>query len=301
MRRCCLDGRNAPDDLAFFHLFSQICGRSRVRAMLIIGHAAIVAGDDEATPDWVPAGAKRRMDPIQRLACAAVDRLGKKHLGPDWRSTLPATTALISANSFGSVETTLRFAESVAAFGDRGGSPTPFTTSVHNSAAAALGELLNIHGPCTTLSQGGTGTLSALRLANLWLAAGRAPAALVVVGDHLHGWGRRVVTNLSASPWPVSYGLSAFWCLPDGTAAGRLFRLGCHAADRTIDGGALDAADEAELAQRAAGTQRQRAPDLLGTWWPCCLAAAIPFNDPLALQLRECEAGTVVEGWLGPA
>ncbi|GDY13614.1 hypothetical protein LBMAG53_24920 [Planctomycetota bacterium] len=266
--------------------------------MLIAGHAAIVAGEDEATPDWVPAGAKRRMDPIQRLACAVVDRLGDRHLGPGWRAALPAATALISANSFGSVETTLRFAESVAAYGDRGGSPTPFTTSVHNSAAAALGELLNIHGPCTTLSQGGTGTLAALRLADLWLAAGRAPAALVVVGDHLHGWGRRVVTNLSASPWPVSHGLAAMWCLPDGSGHGRQFRLGRHPANRTLDGGALEADDEVELAHRAAGTERQRAPDLLGAWWPCCLAAVIPFSEPQPLQLRECEAGTVVEGWL---
>lgn len=268
--------------------------------MLIAGHAVIRSGEDDTTPTWVPAGAKRRMDPIQRLACAVVDRL----VGPGatgGRPTLPAATALISANSFGSVETTLRFAESVAAYGDRGGSPTPFTTSVHNSAAAALGELLGLHGPCTTLSQGGTGTLSSLRLASLWLAAGRAPAALVVVGDHLHGWGRRVVTNLSSSPWPVSHGMAAFWCLPDGAGTGRPFRLGCQPATLTIDGGALEIADEAELAQRAAGTLRQRAPDLLGNWWPCCLAAAIPFNDPQAVQLRECEAGTVVEGWLGPA
>jgi hypothetical protein len=249
------------------------------------------AGD--AWPAWVPAPQRRRQDPFTRLACAVVERLLAQG------TALDPLTAVVVSTSYGAVESTLRFAGGIAQYGDGGASPTPFTTSVHNSCAAALGEFLHLHGPSTTISQGGTGGLAALRWASLLLSAGRAPAVLVVAGDRHNDWSHRVVTALSASPWPVADGVAALLLEP-GAGPGRELRLGAHPARRTLDGGALAAADELRLARAATGTERAIAPRLLGGWWPCCLLAALPWPDAEALQLREAEDGQVLEAWLGP-
>jgi hypothetical protein len=251
-------------------------------------------GDEPAPwPEWVPAGQRRRQDPLTRQACAAVDLL----LGRDER--LPAATAVVVSTSYGAVDSTLRFVSGIAEFGDAGASPTPFTTSVHNSCAGALGEMLGLHGPSTTLSQGSTGGIAALRWAMLMLEAGRAPAVLVVVADRHNQWSHDMVAALSGSRWPVSDGAAAA-LIEAGTGPGRELRLGRHAALQVLDGGAQLADDELLLAERAAGMTRTIAPALLAGWWPCCLLAALPWRQEGALQLREVEAGLCCEAWLGP-
>jgi hypothetical protein len=244
-------------------------------------------------PEWVPAGQRRRQDPLTRHACAAVDRLLLRS------EPLPAATAVVVSTSYGAVDSTWKFVSGIATFGDAGASPTPFTTSVHNSCAGALGELLGLHGPSTTLSQGSTGGIAALRWAMLMLEAGRAPAVLVVVADCHNQWSRDMVTALSGCPWPVSDGAAAALIEP-GPGPGRELRLGRHAAARVLDGGAQLPADELLLAERAAGMARASAPALLAGWWPCCLLAALPWQQEGALQLREVEAGLCCEAWLGP-
>jgi hypothetical protein len=260
--------------------------------MRLTRYAAIHGDPTPAWPEWVPAGQRRRLDALNRLALAAIDRVlaGGAPLDPD--------TAVVVSNSYGSVDSTLRFLGSISGFGDQGASPTPFTTSVHNSTAGVVGELLKLHGPCTTLSQGGTGGLAALRWAHLMLAAGRAPAVLAVVGDKHVDWSRMVVGRLSDSPWPIGDGVAACLLELAGTR-GREVRIGRHAATRCIDGGALLARDERELARLAQGQVRMRAPDLLGSWWPCCMLAALPLDDPSALQLREIEHQHVIDMWVG--
>jgi hypothetical protein len=251
-------------------------------------------GDQPAPwPEWVPAGQRRRQDPLTRQACAAVTQL----LGSSER--LPAATAVVVSTSYGAVDSTWRFVSGIAGFGDAGASPTPFTTSVHNSCAGALGELLGLHGPATTLSQGSTGGIAALRWAMLMLEAGRAPAVLVVAADRHNPWSQGMVTALSGSRWPVSDGAAAALIEP-GPGPGRELRLGRHAAQAVLDGGAQLPEDELQLAARAAGMARLVAPELLAGWWPCCLLAALPWRQEGALQLREIEAGLCCEAWLGP-
>lgn len=266
---------------------------------LRISACAAVRGDAAAAA-WVPAGQRRRLDPLARAASAAVDQLAAGGRRDDGAPRLAADTALVVSTSYGAVESTHRFALSMSAYGDRGASPTPFTASVHNSCAGALGEMLGLHGPCTTLSQGGTGTLAALRWAMLTLGAGRAPAALVVVGDRHNDWSRRIVGELAGCPWPIGDGVAALLVEP-GPGTGRELRWGDRPAARQLDGGALAAADEDALAAAAGPASRERAGDRLGAWWPCCLAAALPtaFADPEALQLRECEEGHLLAAWLG--
>jgi hypothetical protein len=249
--------------------------------------------DHAEWPSWVPAGARRRLDALNRLAAAVVDALLRQG------SALDPDTAVVVANSYGSVDSTLRFATSISGHGDGGASPTPFTTSVHNSSAGVVGELLKLHGPSTTISQGGTGGLAALRWAHLMLQAGRAPAVLAIIGDRHVQWSRDIVGKLSDSPWPIGDGAAACLLEP-GAGPGRELRLGRHAARRCYDGGAILDEDEAMLAELARGQERVRAPDRLGAWWPCCLAAALPWTESEAVQLREIEHQHVLEMWLGP-
>lgn len=260
--------------------------------MRLTRYHAIRGDEAPAWPAWVPAGTRRRLDQLNRLACAAVEQL--LVAGP-----LDPDTAVVVANSYGSVDSTLRFIGSMSSFGDHNASPTPFTTSVHNSSAGVLGELLKLHGPSTTISQGGTGGIAALRWAYLMLRTGRVPAVLAVVGDKHVAWSRTIVGRLSDSPWPIGDGAAACLIEP-GEGPGRPLRLGRHPAACTLDGGALLEEDEQVLQTLAAGEDRRRAPDVLGAWWPCCTLTALDRCGPGAVQLREIENGQLLEAWLGP-
>jgi hypothetical protein len=257
--------------------------------------AALAASPLPEWPAWVGGGLRRRQDPLSRVALATSIAAGVAPVGSP--GALPEDSAVAVATSYGSVVSTLRFADSMRAFGDGGASPTPFTTSVHHAAAGALGEMLGLHGPTTTISQGGTGALSALRWAFLVVAAGRAPVALVVAADVHTDWSRGMVERLSGARWPIGDGAAALVLRAAGP--GRELRVGRHAATVVVDGGALRADDENALATAAQGQRRVVAPDHLGRWWPCCTVAALPWTTAGAMQLRECERGTVVEMWLG--
>ena len=258
-------------------------------AIAIPGHA--VHGD--AWPTWVNAGQRRRQDPLVRAACAAVERLLAQ--GP----ALPGDTAVVTATAYGAVESTFRFAQSIAGYGDAGASPTPFTTSVHNSCAGALGEFLHLHGPSTTVSQGCLSTIAALRWATLMLAAGRAPAVLLVAGERHNDWSRGVVSALSSSRWPIGDGVVACVIEP-GDGPGRELRMSAHPAALQIDGGTPDPVDEGLLAASAAGRTRRCAPVHLGAWWPTATLAALDWTADGAVTLAEAEAGRLEQAWLGP-
>lgn len=242
-------------------------------ARTIPGHAT----EGDAWPTWVPAGARRRLDPLTRLACATVDRLVQQggDLHPD--------TAVLVATSYGAVESTFKFAQSLSAYGDAGGSPTPFTTSVHNSCAAAIGELLRLRGPTTTISQGATGPLAALRFAHRLVETGRAPAALVLAGERHNDWSRRVVTTLSGARWPIGDGMVG--CVVEaGDGPGRVLSWDRAATGRCLTGGPLTA-EESQLV----GANAIVAADRLGAWWPGCGLAGLEWTTDAEVVLSEVE------------
>jgi hypothetical protein len=242
-------------------------------ARAIPGHAT----EGDAWPAWVAAGARRRFDPLTRLACAAVDRLLQQG------GELPPDTAVLVATSYGAVESTFKFAQSISAYGDAGGSPTPFTTSVHNSCAAAIGELLRLRGPTSTISQGATGPLAALRFASRLVETGRAPAALVLAGERHNDWSRRVVAQLSGARWPIGDGMVG--CVVEaGDGPGRVLSWDRAATGRCLTGGPLTD-DETRLI----GADPFVAADRLGMWWPGCGLAGLDWRTDGAVILTEVE------------
>lgn len=255
-------------------------------ARAIPGHAT----EGDAWPAWVAAGARRRFDPLTRLACATVERLLQQggELHPD--------TAVLVATSYGAVESTFKFAQSLSAYGDAGGSPTPFTTSVHNSCAAAIGELLRLRGPTTTVSQGATGPLAALRFAHRLVETGRAPAALVLAGERHNDWSRRVVAQLSGARWPIGDGMVG--CVVEaGDGPGRALSWDCAATGRCLTGGPLTDG-EARLI-RADGNPNVAA-DRLGAWWPGCGLAGLEWRTDEGVILTEVEGDRREQVSIGP-
>lgn len=255
-------------------------------ARAIPGHAT----EGDAWPSWVSAGARRRFDPLTRLACATVDRLLQQ--GGD----LPPDTAVLVATSYGAVESTFKFAQSIAQFGDAGGSPTPFTTSVHNSCAAAIGELLRLRGPTTTISQGATGPIAALRFASRLVETGRAPAALVLTGERHNDWSRRVVTTLSGARWPIGDGMVG--CLIEaGDGAGRSLSLqATPTAGSCLTGGPLTAQESLLIESCIVPLI---ASERLGVWWPGCGIAGLGWTTDEAVVLTEVEGDRREQIWLG--
>ncbi len=86
---------------------------------------------------------------------------------------------VIVASGYGALTTTFDFLDSMIDDGDALASPQLFSNSVHSSAAAHLTILLNIHGPCLTVSQFEMSGITALITAQQWLATGAVDAVLV--------------------------------------------------------------------------------------------------------------------------
>lgn len=265
--------------------------------MMRAAHFARIIGTPPAWPTWVTSGHRRRSDALLRGTSAAVDLL----IQDGWQPA--ADTAVVVSTSYGAVDATWRFGTSIASHGDAGASPTPFTSSVHNACAGNLGELLSLHGPCSTLSQGQQGTHAALRWAALMLASQRAPAVLALIGDRHNDWSRTVVAELTKAPWPIGDGVVAV-LLTTGPGRGRMIAP----ADPTdsaqalqLDAGALTAGDEALLAawpgeRRSVGVQ-------LNQWWPCATLAQIDaelWTSSRPLAVAEAEDGRCARWRLDP-
>jgi 3-oxoacyl-[acyl-carrier-protein] synthase II len=85
---------------------------------------------------------------------------------------------MIVATGYGACQTTFAFLDSFFDSGDQLSSPTHFSNSVHNAAAANISMVLDITGPCLTVSQFGMSVPSALLTAGIWLEEGRVDSVL---------------------------------------------------------------------------------------------------------------------------
>ncbi len=116
----------------------------------------------------------RRLDHFSRLAllgaCLACEDAAQNLIGE--------RTGLIVASAYGASATTFSFLDSVIKDGDALASPTLFSNSVHNAAAAHIAKHLKITGPNLSLTQSHLSVPMALLTAAHWLAEGRVDTVL---------------------------------------------------------------------------------------------------------------------------
>lgn len=135
----------------------------------------VFRADPTGLERFVPKRALRRVDRFSRLALLA------GHLALEDAGRLEADRSrlgLVVATGYGATATTFSFLDSFLDGGDALASPTLFSNSVHNAAAASLSIQLGITGPNLTVSQFEMSVPSALLAARGWLAEGRVEAVL---------------------------------------------------------------------------------------------------------------------------
>ena len=151
----------------------------------------VLQADLAVLDEFVPKRSLRRVDRFSRLAllgaCLALKDAGFSEPGslerPEERPE--NRTGVVVATGYGAAATTFSFLDSVIHDGDACASPTHFSNSVHNAAAAHISILLKITGPCLTVSQFELSTASALLTAGQWLAEGRVDRVLFgAVDEH---------------------------------------------------------------------------------------------------------------------
>lgn len=132
--------------------------------------------DSARLDEFVPKRALRRIDHFSKLAllgaCLALHDAGRMEADRKRLGVLIAT-------GYGAMGTTLAFLDSFIDGGDICSSPTHFSNSVHNAAAANISILLGTTGPSLTISQFEMSVPSALLTARQWLADDRVDAVLV--------------------------------------------------------------------------------------------------------------------------
>jgi 3-oxoacyl-[acyl-carrier-protein] synthase II len=144
-----------------------------------LAHAAV--SPETLTDKAVLGGPLRRADRFSRMAVlAAADALAAAGgVAPGER------IGLIVATAFGPHVTTFKFLDEILDHGDPGVSPTVFSHSVHNVAAAYIGLATGIRGPVSTVTHFNFAFQHALVLAAGWLREQRCERVLVGAVDEL--------------------------------------------------------------------------------------------------------------------
>jgi 3-oxoacyl-[acyl-carrier-protein] synthase II len=120
----------------------------------------------------------RRLDRYSRMAVLAACQAMADAGGLNGPGPCGDRVGIIIATGFGPVGSTCAFLKSIPDVDHLFPSPTHFSNSVHNSAAAYISMHLGITGPALTVSQPEGAVTSALLTAGLWLAEGCVDAVL---------------------------------------------------------------------------------------------------------------------------
>jgi len=140
----------------------------------------------------------RRSDRLSKMAVfAAADALDDAQLPPDLDRR---RIGLIVTSAFGSHTTTFQFLDEILTYGDAAVSPTVFSHSVQNAAAAYVASTLDLQGPTLTLTQVHFAFHHALLLARQWLATGQCDHVLVGGMDELGSVMHFICRSLLRSP-----------------------------------------------------------------------------------------------------
>jgi 3-oxoacyl-[acyl-carrier-protein] synthase II len=172
--------------------------------------------------------ALRRIDHFSRMALLgafqAFDDAGQPNLD---RSRL----GIVICSGFGALSTTFKFLDSVLENGDVFASPTAFSNSVHNAAAAHISMQMKITGPSLTVSQFDQSLVSGLLSAQQWLDEGRVDAVLLGAVDEYCsvlgycwerflggcGWSRMRPLNFSETTAIAGEGAAFFLLQPESS------------------------------------------------------------------------------------
>ena len=143
---------------------------------------AAYPADPASLERFVNKRATRRIDHFSRMALLgaylALEDAGE--LGSSMERV-----GVVIATGYGPTRTTFSFLDSVFDGGDACASPTNFSNSVHNAAAAHVAIQLKACGPSLTVSQLEMSVCSALMTAQIWLAEGRVDKVLFGAVDEL--------------------------------------------------------------------------------------------------------------------
>jgi 3-oxoacyl-[acyl-carrier-protein] synthase II len=137
--------------------------------------------DTRPLRDFVPVRILRRMEHHIRIALlAAFDALGDAERRGFHR---PDRLGIVMATGYGATCNSFDFEHLATASDDFSGSPTQFSNSVHNAAAAYLSIALSENGPNHTVSHYDLSVPMALSVAAQWLAEGRVDGVLLGAVD----------------------------------------------------------------------------------------------------------------------
>ncbi len=132
--------------------------------------------------DFIPPHRLRRADHFSKLALTALMlALDDAGLAPEECQN----SALLVASGYGPVASTCSFKDSYLDHGTLGASPTMFTKSIHNQAAAHIAIQLGVQGPVATVCQHSFPFQMALLTGCLWLREKRVQRVLVGGVDEL--------------------------------------------------------------------------------------------------------------------
>ncbi|PLX80418.1 MAG: beta-ketoacyl synthase [Desulfuromonas sp.] len=146
------------------------------------GNVPALIADPAPLERFLSKRATRRIDHFSKLALlGAFLALEDAGIPADDRSDL----GVVVASGYGPTRTTFAFLDSLLDDGDSCASPTHFSNSVHNAAAAHVAMQLGAAGPNLTVSQFELSVVSALQTASGWLASGRVDQVLFGAVDEL--------------------------------------------------------------------------------------------------------------------
>ena len=120
---------------------------TRVKANGQEMHMPVFLCDPTPLENFIPKRALRRVDHYSCMAVLA-SYLSLEDAG--MLQNNHQKTAVVIATGYGATRTTFSFLDSILAGGDTCASPTMFSNSVHNSAAAHVSILLKANGPNLT-------------------------------------------------------------------------------------------------------------------------------------------------------
>lgn len=152
---------------------------------LFITGSAFLLGDIEAVAfePYIEIKKLRRMEKIAKnvLWCAFS---ACQQAGVEFQKENNAGLSL--AIGAGSLESTLRFLDSIIEDGDELSSPTAFAGSVHNSTALTLSLFLHSHGPCVTTGQLDSSFAAAFLTAQQFLERDMCEQVIVAATDDIN-------------------------------------------------------------------------------------------------------------------